>query len=267
MTVGHGAVRRPAVGVAVSPVDWVMLVLAVVAVGLLGWVTFGRVSDVVAWRVFVADTVLCGVFALEFGWRWWRDGWDRAFPRRHWYELIGMIPVAHPALHGYQALRTVVLVARVGAAADRAFGARFSARLISRVVDVIKRPVTVAVLDEVVDVLQAGHYSRNVATALREHHEELRAMVLEKIKQDARAGRLSVLPFHDEIVRAVADATLRVLHDVLMDPRTDELVASMLRENVEQIRMAVHGRYRPLEPSDWPMPGAAGSPGDAGGAR
>ena len=86
-------------------------------------------------------------------------------------------------------------------------------------------------------------------------------MILEKIKEDSSAGRLSALPFHDDIVRAVADTTLRVLNDVLMDPRTDELVATMLRENVEQIRMAVHGKYRPLDQTDWPTSRISPGPG------
>lgn len=264
MTVGHGAVRGRAVGVGVGPLDWLMLLLAVFSVSLLGWVTFADVSTETAHRVFVVDTVVCGIFALEFTWRWWREGWDRWFPLRHWYEVLGMIPVSHPALRGLRLLRIVVLVMRFGSAADRVFGARFSARVVNRVtgavVEAIKRPITVAVLDEVVDVLQTGHYSRNVATALELHRDELRTMILEKIKEDGRVGKLSVLPFHDDVVRAVADTTLRVLNEVLMDPRTDELIATMLRENVEQIRMAVHGRYQPLEPSDWPTSRASPGP-------
>ena len=249
----------------VGPVDWLMLLLAVFSVTLLAWVTFGDVSTETAHRVFVIDAAVCGIFAVEFTWRWWREGWDRWYPLRHWYEVLGMIPVSHPALRGLRLLRVVVLVMRLGSAADRVFGARFSARLVNRVtgavVEAIKRPITVAVLDEVVDVLQTGHYSRNVATALELHREELRAMILEKIKEDSSAGRLSALPFHDDIVRAVADTTLRVLNDVLMDPRTDELVATMLRENVEQIRMAVHGKYRPLDSTDWPTPRISPGPG------
>src|SRR5690625_5368148 len=37
---------------------------------------------------------------------------------RNWYEIIGMIPLSHPALRSFRLLRVVVVVARV-ARADR----------------------------------------------------------------------------------------------------------------------------------------------------
>ena len=233
----------------ISVVDWAMLALAVVSVALLVYAIFGDASPATAQAIFIADYLVCAVFAAEFLWRWWATGWDRRFPVRNWYEILGMIPVSHPALRGFRLLRIVVLVMRLARAADRALGEQFTIRLVRRlsgaIIEEIKRPITVAVLDEVVAVLQTGHYSRNVARALQENRAELRAMILEKIKEDDQAGRLSALPFHDDIVRAVADVVLRVLHEVLNDPRTDELVADVLRENVEQIRLAVRGHGLP----------------------
>lgn len=116
-------------------------------------------------------------------------------------------------------------------------------RLINRasgqVIDLIKQPLTVAVLDEVADVLRTGHYTRNVASALRENHDELKAMVAEKIKQDRTAGNIRYVPFHDRIINEVSETTMRVLLEVLADPRMDELVSDVLRDNIDQIRQAV----------------------------
>lgn len=122
----------------------------------------------------------------------------------------------------------------------------FVVRLINhaseRVVDVIKRPITIAVLDEVADVLQTGHYTRNIAAALRENHEEIKEMVAEKIKNDPTAGNINLIPFHDRIINEASETTLRVILEVLADPRTDELVSDMLRDNIKQIRAAVRAR-------------------------
>lgn len=119
----------------------------------------------------------------------------------------------------------------------------FIVRLINhtsdRVVDAVKRPVTVAVLDEVASVLQAGRYTRNIAAALQENREELKAMIAEKIKEDPTAGRINYLPFHDKLLEQASETTLRVLLEVLADPRTDELFADLLRDNLTQIRRAV----------------------------
>lgn len=126
----------------------------------------------------------------------------------------------------------------------------FVVRLINhaseRVVDVIKRPITIAVLDEVADVLQTGHYTRNVASALMENHEEIKQMIAEKIKDDPTAGRIGLLPFHDRVINEASETTLRVILQVLADPRTDELVNDILRDNITQIRTAVRARQNDL---------------------
>lgn len=141
-----------------------------------------------------------------------------------------------------------VLLAVIAGLLGRAFLRRglrepFVVRAINRasesVVDVIKRPITVAVLDEVATVLQAGHYTRNIASALEENRAEIKQMIAEKIKADPTAGRIGLLPFHDRIINEASETTLRVIFEVLADPRTDELVSDLLRDNINQIRSAV----------------------------
>jgi hypothetical protein len=119
----------------------------------------------------------------------------------------------------------------------------FVVRLINkasdRVVESVKKPITVAVLDEVASVLQAGNYTRNIAAALEENRVELKRMVAEKIRNDPTAGRLYLVPFHERIIDTAADTTFRVILEILADPRTDELVSDLLRDNITQIRRAV----------------------------
>jgi hypothetical protein len=124
------------------------------------------------------------------------------------------------------------------------FVVRFINRMSERVVTIIKRPITIAVLDEVADVLRAGHYTQNVASALHENHQEIKAMLSEKVRADPAAARsIGLLPFHDRLIDEITEATLRVVFEVLSDPRTDELVSDILRDNINQIREAVvaHG--------------------------
>jgi len=115
-------------------------------------------------------------------------------------------------------------------------------RVSDRIVDAVKKPITIAVLDEVADVLRAGHYTRNFASALQENRDELKQMIAEKIKQDPSAGRISYVPFHDRLLEQTSETTLRVVLEVLADPRTDELVSDVLRDNITQIRKAVRER-------------------------
>ncbi|WP_107653730.1 hypothetical protein [Nocardia suismassiliense] len=228
--------------------DFVMLALAIVSVVLVGWITFFTVSDQTYRTIVIVDWAVCGVFAVEFLWRWRRAGWPWTFPFVYWYEVLGMIPVTSPFFRGFRLLRIVVIVVRLGRVADRVFGDRVTAALVNRfvstIVETIKRPMTIAVMDEVAQVMRTGHYTRNIAAALQENRSELDEMILELIKKDPQAGRVRYIPFHDDIIRLIADTTFRILFQVLEDPRTDELVSDVLRENIDQIRLAVQHDIR-----------------------
>ncbi len=235
-----GAWRR------VGWLDWSMLLLALCSVGLLGYETWWPVSAAGRRWIIGGDYLICAIFAAEFLWRWRKAGWALRHLLHNWYDLLGMIPIAHPALRGFRlfrVLRIVILLARFGMAADRALGEEFTFRLVDRfsgsIVDAISGPITIAVLDEVALVLEKGTYTRNIARALDENHQDLRSMIADKLRSDPRTGRLKRLPFYEDIVGTAIDAGLDVVREVLSDPRTDELVADMLRENITQLREAV----------------------------
>lgn len=230
----------------IATVDVLMLLLALISVALLGYETWGPVTDAQRQWIVLGDLGFCAIFAIEFTWRWRRHGWKREFLTRNWYEILGMIPAANPAIRAFRlfrVVRVVVMFSRVGGAADRALGEDFTYLFVNRfknaIVDSISDTVTVAVLDEVADVLGRGTYTRNIARALRENEPHMRAMLFEKLRQDPKAGRLSRLPFYKDISEALVDAGFRIVEEVLADPRTDELVGDILRENLKQIRGAV----------------------------
>lgn len=238
----------------ISLLDWLMLILALVSIGLLCYETWWPVAEETRALIFTADYVICGIFAAEFLWRWRAAGWKRDFVWRNWYEILGMIPLAHPAIRGFRlfrVIRIVVLLSRFGFAADRAFGDDFTYLLVNRfknsIVKSISGAITIAVLDEVAVVLGKGRYTQNISRALEENQAQMRTMILEKLREDKQTGRLSRLPFYNDIVASVIDAGLRVVEQVLKDPRTDELVADMLRENLTQLRAAVEQHEAELQ--------------------
>ena len=94
-------------------------------------------------------------------------------------------------------------------------------------------------MDEVADVLVKGTYTQNISRSLSQNQEQLRNMVREKLREDPQAGRFKRLPFFDSAVENVTDTVLRVTEEVLLDPRTEALVADMLKENIQQIRSAI----------------------------
>jgi hypothetical protein len=223
--------------------DWILLALAACSVGLLGFMLLSPPARDVGIRIFYADCAICGIFLLEFLWRWRKRGWKRKFLARSWYELLAMIPVAHPALVGHRFVVVVLLLVRIGRACDRAVGEHFFYRLADKLADpivrAIKKPITVAVLDEVVAVLETGNYPENLAKSLTENKAELRLIISEKLAEDPQLGRLKLIPYYNDIVHTVVDAVFRVVLEVLQDPRIDEFFSSVVRDNRVQIRRAV----------------------------
>jgi voltage-gated potassium channel len=238
--------KEPAAG----PVDWLLLLLALVSIGLILYLLLGDVSEGTRRLIYGIDFAICVLFAVDFLWRWRGTGWSPRYPLRNWYDVLGMVPVVLteviPLLRAFRFVRVVIVLFRLVGIADRVMGDEFAYKMASRftepIVMAIKTPITLVVLDEVTSVLRTGHYADNLASALEENRGELSWLVLEKVKHDRQVGRLSILPFHDQIVRNVTDATLRVLLDVLHDPRADELIADFLRESMDQIRLALEDR-------------------------
>jgi hypothetical protein len=133
-------------------------------------------------------------------------------------------------------------------------------------VDRIKRPITVAVIGEVAEVLNSGHYTKNISAALLENQEELVALVSEKVRADPALRVVGRLPGYEVVVHQVSETTLRVLIEMLGDPRMDELISDLLRNNLEQIKQAVIQRQDEKEPPDGP-PDPVGHPSPMVGPR
>lgn len=138
----------------------------------------------------------------------------------------------------------------------RGMRAPFVVRRLNRLsqwfVDLVRRPITIAVLDEVADVIQTGHYTRNISAALVENRDELVALVAEKVRNDPLTRVVGRLPGYDTVVTQVSETTLRVLIEMLGDPRMDELVSDLLRNNLEQIKVAVRERQNERVPQHTP---------------
>jgi hypothetical protein len=140
-------------------------------------------------------------------------------------------------------------------------------RASDKAVSMVKRPITIAVLDEVADVIQTGHYTKNISDALVENRREIKALVAEKMRHDPNVRLLGRLPGYDTVVDQVSETTLRVLVDMLGDPRMDELVSDLLRNNLQQIKRAVRERQHENVEIRPPDPTAPNAPGTTSRSR
>lgn len=233
----------------VTATDWLMLSLAVLSIGMLSYETWGNPTAEQTQRILLGDLVIIGIFAIEFSLRWARDERPKSFPLRNWYEILGMIPVAHPAVRGFRLfriVRIVVILGRFGRAADRAFGEDFTYRLIGKykgaLVDAISGAVTLRVLADTEAVLLKGQYARNMADAIESRGDEMLKLAIEKVKADPEVGRIRHMPFFEEIVGTTGRVSQRIMIDLLRDPRMGDLMRDIIAQNTRQIRDAVRAK-------------------------
>ncbi len=229
--------------------DLLVVVLAIASVALVAYSVLVDLSEQQRLAVFYVDCGICALFLAEFVVSWRDAGWGGRYLLRNWYDVVSMVPVAHPFFieGGWTAaLWALVVLARIGRGADRLVGERVTAAVTSRatsaLVETVRHPLTVAVLDDVADVLQTGRYTQNLAAALEENRAELKAMIREKLEADRVTGTVSLVPFHASLIDTISETTLRVIFAVLADPRTDELVSDVLRENLGQMREQVKAK-------------------------
>src|SRR2546423_10472308 len=77
--------------------DWIMLVLAAGSVGLLGFMVLSPPEREIGLVIFAVDCVICGIFLLEFLWRWRKRRGGREVLVRNRYEPFPLSPAAPPA--------------------------------------------------------------------------------------------------------------------------------------------------------------------------
>jgi len=231
-------------------IDWSLVSLTWVAVVTNVWLLFFEPHSS-SWlhTLRVIDLVVAIVLAVSICWRWlrFRIGW--IYLRKHWWEVPALVPLPWSLPEHHHWLLWPILIARVVRVVDRTdnvLGDRITAALVQHfsdpIVDAIKRPITVAVLDEVIDVIQVGTYATNLKAALDENRDELEAMVLDLVRNDPTTGKLRYVPFHDEIVQMVANTVLRIADGALDDPRTTELISDVIRNSATQLRHAIRSK-------------------------
>lgn len=71
--------------------DYFMLAVAAVSAALIGWVDLFPVPGGPGLgAIVIADYATCGIFALEFLWRWRREDWSWNFPFVYGVRHIGL---------------------------------------------------------------------------------------------------------------------------------------------------------------------------------
>ena len=202
--------------------------------------------------VYDVDLAISVLLLLAICWRWLRFRVGRRYLKSRMWEMPALFPFIVPVVGHWQIVLWLVLIMRLIRVVDRTdsyFGDKIMEALIlhfsAPIVDAIKKPITIAVMDEVIDVLRVGTYALNVRDALDENHVEIEQMVLDLVHNDPATKKFKYVPFHDDILKMISDTALRIVNGALADPRTTEVIEDAIRNSAEQIRFALHNGVKP----------------------
>jgi hypothetical protein len=119
---------------------------------------------------------------------------------------------------------------------------RMLTRLSEILVELIKRPIALAVLDEIHDVVQRGDYAVAMSGDLARTRAELENTVRRKLKSDPRLQRFSAIPFSDQLIELVGETALSVVMETVADPCTEELLERVATAVIQEVRTSIQQR-------------------------
>ncbi len=230
--------------------DLGMLALAVVSLVLLSidmyFPDLFFEPEYQSWLLVRIDWGICAVFLVEFGIRWFHAKQKLRFVVRNWYDILGMIPLGHPALRGFRLLRAVRIVAvlmRLRRGVDRAFGEGFADGLIRRYknifVEIITDAVVLRVLGVVEEVINKGRFGHSIQGVLEQNRHEIHQLVRHNLQRSRTLARVERLPLMSNLTDTILEESTDVIFGVLTDPCFEKTMKELIASVVTSIRVEV----------------------------
>lgn len=240
---------RPPVVERISWVDYLLVGLAILSLVLViaqEVIPSYWPSEVwiLPWLI-VADTAMCGVFAIEFLVRMRRQPSKWAYVKGRWYDVLGMIPVSHPFFRGFRLLRIlriVVITSRFVRATNRSFGEMLVEGTVRRfrdtVIDVIGGALVVRSVGMVQPWLVRARFAERVGAALEERRGDVHRMVRESMTR-LPGGRLTSLPPLRGVIERAELAAVQAVIDVLKSDELNRVVQQSTQNVLEELRQSI----------------------------
>lgn len=237
--------------------DWLMIFLALASLGILiAQSAFVWALDPEQQRILIlADLGIVAVFFVEFMVRLFRAPRKLRFIAGNWYDIIGMIPVAHPMLRGFRLLRLLriaVLTSRFVRATNRTFGEMTVEALAGRYRDILVQAIGDQLILQSLDVLEGplgrSRLPATVGGTLSARREDLRAVVRRSLQSMPVVRRLVRLPGSDEILLAMENVALEVVVGILESEEVNRTVQASILSGVHELRRSVKQKEE-LEPA------------------
>ncbi len=233
--------------------DWAMITLAILDILLLvARDVYAEFLPGIAERsIILVDLVILGIFAIEFLAELYQASNRFAYTRNHWYELVGMVPVAHWGFRAFRLVRLlrmyVVHTYPLEKAPQRDWSYALVRGLIGHYKGVLLEEITDPIVLSSIQTLRGpmvrARWTEAIGGSLEDHREEIHASVASALEQNPRVGFLVRTRPGRRLVREVTDATMESVVHALQSDELNQVVA----ESIDEVLDELHDRVREKE--------------------
>lgn len=235
--------------------EWFMVGLAVADVFLLvARDAYGALApETVRQAVYVVDLAVVLVFGAEFVVRAMRASNFILYARSHWYDVVGLVPIAHPALRAFRLVRLLRMytVATFPLEADRThlwewallrgLIRKYRAILVEEITD----PIVLASLDVVEGPLVRARFAASVGASLTERRSHVHTIVEDAVRNTRGASHVLRLEWGRKLVENITDAILDASIHALRSDELNEVISDTVEGILAEIREKVNEKdYR-----------------------
>lgn len=223
--------------------EWIMVGLAGLDVLLLllqdAYATL--LPDLVAMAVYPIDLAIVGIFAVELVVRSGRARSRSAYVRSHWYDVIGLIPIASVGLRAVRLVRLarIYVVQRLDWEGERSWEFALVRAVIVRFRDVLLEEITTPVIMAGIRLVKAplkrARFASVVGSTIDTQRRQVHAVVRASLRNTKGVKRLAGTKAGQRLTEEVTELVLDSVVDTLHSDEMNDLVAN----SVEDVLVAV----------------------------
>lgn len=203
--------------------------------------------ELVTWAVFPVDLVLVGVFAVEIVVRARRASSTVGYLRTHWYDVVGVVPVASTTFRAFRLVRLVrmYVAAHTDWTAETSWHAALVRGLVVRfrgvIVEEITAPILRAGLRLSLVPLRRARLASVAGRTIEAQRSQIKAVVRRSLDSTKGLSHLSGTRAGERVADAVTDTVLDTVVGTLDSEEMNALIADSVEDAVAELSRNVSG--------------------------
>lgn len=229
--------------------DWVMLSIAVIDILLLVArdVYSGFLPALADTTIVWIDLGILAVFALEFAWEISKASRKIAYVRNHWYEVVGMIPIAHWGVRSFRLVRVLRIYVVKSFPRERKPERDWSYALVrglivhyrNVLVEEITDPIVLTSINVIKGPMVRARWAETVGDSLEERREHIHTVVDDTMENTDGMGHLMRTRAGRRLVSRVTDAALDSVIHTLQSEELNEVIGESVGEILDELHEKV----------------------------